>query len=175
MKPLFKSARRFVKKITPHSRSHSPASSDRQLDRQGRTQTGAPDIEDDKKRHSPASSDHHLDRQADRPSNQTNTLYAPISDNSASRSKSVTSFILGRTQVRAPDIKDDKNRTPSAATSAPSKKFVDVKTMNAQHDLVVLHVAYILQNSPGLRNLILEIVGLSKRHNVRESYRCTFV
>ena len=168
MKPLFKSAWQFVKKITPHSRLHSPASSNCQLDCQGRTQTGAPDIKDDKKWHSPGSSNHQLDRQADHLLNQTHTLYAPISDNSASRSKSVTSFILGRTKVRAPDIKDDKKQTSSEETSAPSKKFVDVKTMNAQHNLVVLHVAYILQKSSNLQCLILEIVKLSKGkdHNV---------
>ena len=139
MKDPFKSAQRIFKKIIPGShRSHSPANTD-----------------------------HYLDRQADRPSTQTHTLHAPISD--ASRPKSVTSFILGRTQAGVPDIKDDKKRTTLAAISTPSKKFVEVKTTNAQHDLVVLHVAYILQKSSNLQSLILEIVRLSKKHDVRES------
>ena len=103
--------------------------------------------------HSPAGSDYQLDRQADRSSTPTHTLHASTSDNSASQSKSVTPTTLIVTQTGTPDIKDDKKPalrntivveecpTALAPISAPSKKFMDVKTTNAQYDLVVLHVA----------------------------------
>ena len=176
MKPLFKSAQQKVKKFIPSFRSHSPASSD-----------------------------HQLGRQADRSSTPTHTLHAPTSDNSLNPTTLVgtqagtpdikddkkpvptiaTPTTLVGTQAGTPDIKDDmkpvptitveESPTPLAPISTPSKKFVEVKTTNAQHDLVVLHVAYILRKSPNLRSLILEIVRLSEKHDVRASFRCSFV
>ena len=154
MKPFFKSAQLNVKKIIPSFRSHSPAGSD-----------------------------HMLDRQADRLSTPAHTFHAPTSNNSASQSKSVTPTTLVGTQAGTPDIKDDKKSDPTitveecptllAPILTPSKKLVELKTTNAQHDIVVLHVAYILQKSSNLQSLILEIVTLSKRHDVRESSRCS--
>ena len=134
--------------------------------------------------HSPTSSDLQLHRQADRSPTPTHTLHASTSDNSYNRSKTVTPTTLLGTHTDAPDINDDiddkklvptitveecPSPTPLAPISTPSKKFVQVKTANAQHDLVVLHAAYIIQKSSHLQSLILEIVKLSKRHDVRES------
>jgi hypothetical protein len=55
------------------------------------------------------------------------------------------------TQAGAPDIKDDKKQVPTtsigeiltslAPASTHSKKFPEVKTKDAQHDVVVLHVS----------------------------------
>ncbi|KAF8810517.1 hypothetical protein BYT27DRAFT_7134863 [Phlegmacium glaucopus] len=115
----------------------------------------------------PTSVDHQLDRQADRSSTPTPTLHAPTSDDFVGQSKSATPTILVGTRAGVPDIKDDKNLVPTIAvevespTSAtPSKKFVEVRSTNAQYDLVVLHVAYVLQKSSNLQCLILEIVNL---------------
>ena len=135
--------------------------------------------------HSPAASgsDHQLGRQDDRSSTSTLMLHASTSDNSAGRSIPVTPTTLVGTQSGTPDVEDDKKpvRVPTITVEEcptplppPSKKFVDVKTKNAQHDLVVLHVAHILQKSINLQRLILEIVRLSKNHVVRESSRCSF-
>ena len=133
---------------------------------------------------SPASSDHQFDRQADRSSTSAHTPLAPTSDGSASRSKSATASLVG-TKAEAPDIENDNKSvptitveeipTPLAPISTPSKKFVQVKTANSQHDLVVLHVAYILQKSANLHSLILEIVRISKKHDVRVSSCYSFV
>ena len=153
MKPFFKSAQQNAKKFIPSFRSHSPAGKD-----------------------------HQLDGQADRSSTSTHILHALASDNSAGRSMPVTQTSLVGTQAETLDVKEDDKKpvptitveecpTPLAPISIPSKKFVDVKTKNAQHDLVVLHVAYILQKSINLQSLILEIVRLSKNHVVRESSR----
>ena len=134
--------------------------------------------------HSPAASgsDHQLGRQDDRSSTSTLMLHASTSDNSAGQSIPVTSTTLVGTQAGTPDVEDDKKPVPTITVDSeecptplpPSKKFVNVKTKNAQHDLVVLHVAYILQKSINLQRLILEIVRLSKNHAVRESSRCSF-
>ena len=131
--------------------------------------------------HSPAGCEYQLDRQNDRSSTSTHTLYASTNDNSASRTT-----LIG-TQAGAPDINDDIDDkksvptitveecpTPLAPISPPTKTFLEVKTTNAQHDLVVLHVAYILKKSSHLQSLVLEIVRLSKNHVVRESSRCSF-
>ena len=160
MKSFFKSAQQNAKKFIPSFRSQSPAGKD-----------------------------HQLDGQADRSPTSTHILHALASDNSAGRSMPVTQTSLVGTQAETLDVKDeildvkedDKKPvptitveecpTPLAPLSTPSKKFVDVKTKNAQHDLVVLHVAYILQKSINLQSLILEIVRLSKNHVVRESSR----
>jgi hypothetical protein len=117
---------------------------------------------------SPAVSDHQLDRQADRSSAPT---HAPTSDKSASQSTSgaPTTFV-GTQAGTLVDDKDDKKPVPTP----PSKRFVEVKTAKAQHDLVVLHVAYILQKSSNLQSLVLEVVRLSKMHGVREFSRCSF-
>jgi len=127
-------------------------------------------------------SDHKLDRQADRSS--APTLHAPTTDDSVGRSKSVTPITLLGTQAGVPDIKDDKKSVPTIAVeenstslapaSTPSKKFVEVETKNAQHNLIILHVAYILQKSSNLQRLILEIVKLSEKPGVRQSSRCNF-
>ena len=153
MKSFFKSAQQNAKKFIPSFRSQSPAGKD-----------------------------HQLDGQADRSSTSTHILHALASDNSAGRSMPVTQTSLVGTQAETLDVKEDDKKpvptitveecpTPLAPISTPSKKFVDVKTKNAQHDLVVLHVAYILQKSINLQSLILEIVRLSKNHVVRESSR----
>ena len=161
MKPFFKSAQQNAKKFIPSFRSHSLASSDDQLD--GR---------------------------ADRSSISAHILHALISDNSAGRSIPVNPISLVGTQAGTLDVKDEiqdvkDNKksaptitveecpTPLAPISTP-KKFVDVKTKNAQYDLVVLHVAYILQKSSNLQSLILEIMRLNENHAVRESSRCSF-
>ena len=151
MKPFFKSA---AKKFRPSFRSHSPGS------------------------------DRQLDGQADRSSTSTHIHHALTSDNSAGRSIPVTPTTLVGIQAGTQDVKDCKEPvptitaeecpTPLAQISTPSKKFLDVKTKNAQHDLVVLHVAYVLQKSSNLRILILEIVRLSENHAVRESSSCRF-
>ncbi|KAF8814454.1 hypothetical protein BYT27DRAFT_7129978 [Phlegmacium glaucopus] len=107
------------------------------------------------------SSDHTLDevdRQAD---HSPPTLHAPTSDDPGGQSKSVTPATLVGTQAGAPDTKDDKKLVPTTAVEeslTSPKKFTKVKTTNAQRDLVVLHVAYILQKSSNLQRLILEIV-----------------
>ena len=152
MKPFLKSARQNVKKFIPSFRSHSPAGSD-----------------------------HQPDRQDDRSSTSTHMLHASTSDNFAGRSIPVTPTASVGTQAITPDVEDDiptitaeECPTPLPPISTPSKKFVEVKTKNAQHDLVVLHVAYILQKSINLQRLILEIVRLSKNHVVREYSRCSF-
>ena len=153
MKSFFKSAQQNAKKLIPSFRSHSPAGKD-----------------------------HQLDGEADRSPTSTHILHALASDNSAGRSMPVTQTSLVGTQAETLDVKEDDKKpvptitveecpTPLAPISTPSKKFVDVKTKNAQHDLVVLHVAYILQKSINLQSLILEIVRLSKNHVVRESSR----
>jgi len=135
----------------------------------------------------PARNDHKLDHddQADRSSTPTPALHAPTSDDSVGRSKSVTPITLLGTQAGVPDINDDKKSVPTIAVeesstslipaSTPSKKFAEVKTKNAQHDLVILHVAYILQKSSNLQGLILEIVKLSTKPGVRQSSRCNCV
>ena len=154
MKPFLKSAQQNAKKFIPSFRSPSPAGSDHQWQ---------------------------LDRQDDRSSTSTHILHASTSDNSADQSMPVTPTTLVGSQAGSPDVKDDKKPVPTITVDSeecptplppPSKKFVDVKTNNAQHDLVVLHVAYILQKSINLQKLILEIVRLSKNHVVRESSRC---
>ena len=131
--------------------------------------------------HSPAGSDHHSS------STSTPIPHASTSDNSAVPIP-VTSTgptTLVGTQAETLDVKDDKKPvptiaveecpTPLATISTPSKKrFVDVKTKNAQHDLVLLHIAYILQKFSNLQTLILEIVKLSENHAVREPSCCSF-
>ena len=154
MKSFLKSAQQNAKKFIPSFRSHSPAGSDRQLGRQD-----------------------------DRSSTSTHMLHASTSDNSAGRSTPVTptTLVATESQAETPDVEDDIHTitveecpTPLPPISTPSKKFVDVKTKNAQHDLVVLHVAYILQKSINLQRLILEIVRLSENQVVRDSSRCSF-
>ena len=90
---------------------------------------------------------------------------------------SVTLTTLVGTQAA---IKDHKKPVPTTVveerpislppTSTPSKKFV--KTNNAQHDIVVLHVAYILRKSTDLQGLILEIMNLTEKPHVRYSSHC---
>ncbi|KDR71084.1 hypothetical protein GALMADRAFT_127299 [Galerina marginata CBS 339.88] len=106
-----------------------------------------------------------------RPRSPRPPLRVPTSDDSAGRSKSVTPTNFVGTQAGVPDTEDVKK--PVLATTivesptflppvltAP-KKFAEVKTKNAQHDLVVLHVAYIIQKSSNLKALILKTVQLS--------------
>ena len=99
------------------------------------------------------------------------------------RSIPVTPTTLVGTQAEILDVKDDKKPVPTItveecstplAISTTSKKFVDVKTKNAQHDLVVLYAAYVLQKSSNLRILIFKIVKLSENHAVREPSCCRF-
>jgi hypothetical protein len=126
------------------------------------------------------SGDQQLEHQADCSLTPT---HAATSDNTTSGSKSGTSTTVIGNKAGIPDIKDDKKPVPTitveecakslAPISPPYKRFVEVKTANAQHDLVVLHVAYILQKSSNLKSLILEIVKLSKMHGVREFSCCS--
>jgi len=107
--------------------------------------------------------------------------HAPTSDDSAGRSISITPTT--GTQAGVPDIKDDKKQVPTTAigdsptslapASTRSKKFPEVKTKDAQHDIIVLHVAYILEKSPNLHGLIHEIVKLGKKPAVRPSSCCS--
>ena len=103
-------------------------------------------------------SNHQLDHEANHSPIPMPTHRAPTSDDSADRSRSVTSTTLVGTQAGLPE---------------KPRKFVEVKTTNAQHDLVVLHVAYILQKSSNLQCLILEIVKLGKKRGVRQPPRCS--
>ncbi|KAF8810898.1 hypothetical protein BYT27DRAFT_7209044 [Phlegmacium glaucopus] len=85
----------------------------------------------------------------------TPTLSTSIGSNR--QSKSATPTILVGTRAGVPDIKDDKNlvEVESPTSLTPSKKFVEVRSTNAQYDLVVLHVAYVLHKSSNLQWLIL--------------------
>jgi hypothetical protein len=56
---------------------------------------------------------------------------------------------------------------PPAIPSVPAKRRF-VQSASAQQDIVVLHVAYILQDSPDLQKLILEIVKLSEEPDLKE-------
>jgi hypothetical protein len=114
--------------------------------------------------------EHQLNRQADRSSTPTPTLHVPTSDDFDDQSKSATPTTLVGT---LPDI-TIAVEVENSTSSTPSKKFVQVKTTNAQYDLVVLHVAYVLQKSSNLRPLILEILNLrEKGSKVREYPRCS--
>lgn len=68
---------------------------------------------------------------------------------------------LGTSAENPPQGAPNNNHT-QPLVPPPSKKFLAVKTMNAQHDLAVLHVAFILQDSADLRSIIIEIVELDK-------------
>ena len=128
--------------------------------------------------HSPVGSDHHSS------STSTRIPHASTNDNSAGPIPVTPTTLVG-TQAELLDVKDDKKPvptiaveecpTPLATISTPSKKrFVDVTFKNDQHNLVLLHVAFIIHKFSNLQTLILEIVKLSENHAVREPSCCSF-
>jgi hypothetical protein len=50
-------------------------------------------------------------------------------------------------------------------SSPPKRTFV--RTADPQHDIAVLHVAFVLKNSPDLQDLILAVEKLNKKPSVR--------
>ena len=75
----------------------------------------------------------------------------------------------GNLEDRPPASTEDKSTTVILdGADTPKRRFA--RSKNAQEDLVVLQVAYILKESPDLKVLILEIVKLNKKPEVRQSF-----
>ena len=65
-----------------------------------------------------------------------------------------------------PKIVVEESLKPLERLSSPSKRQF-VRTANPQHDIAVLHVAFVLKNSPDLQELIIAVEKLNSKPSVR--------
>ena len=65
----------------------------------------------------------------------------------------------------------ESQRSSERLSSPPKRTFV--RTANPQHDIAVLHVAFVLKNSPDLQELIVAVEKLNGKPSVRQSLPCS--
>jgi len=92
----------------------------------------------------------------------------PLMDNDSvspsvlTRSNSITQ----NTDQPIPTIDVKENPKSSERPSSPPKRTF-VRTANPQHDIAILHVAFVLKDSPDLQDLIVAVEKLKNKPSVR--------